>query len=238
MRAKAIVLLLGGVLALGLVGLASIVGSGSSEAQQDTMHNCPQPARWAISVWGGADGMDTGQALVTCGPGAVDAAYSLDPQTGVWSRWFAGRPAISNLSSLDNMQGVLALGAVGGPPPTVTPTPVGTPTPAASATPVVTPTATPGATWTGVWNTNWGSMELTQSDGIVTGTYEHDQGEIEGTVQGNKLIGTWSEYPSYAPPDDAGEFEFIMSPDGDSFLGRWRYDSAGDWQEWSATRAG
>jgi len=218
--------LLGGALVLGVVGMAWALGLGVSEAQQGTMHNCPQAGKWAISVWNGADGTEAGQALDTCGAGAVAAAYSLDPQTGVWSRWFAGKPDVSNLPPLADMQGVLSLGAVGAPPQPATPTPV------------ATPTAMPPGTWTGVWDTNWGPMELTQSDGSVTGTYEHDQGMIQGTVQGNKVIGTWSEYPSYAPPDDAGDFEFILSPDGNSFLGRWRYDSSGDWSEWTATRTG
>jgi hypothetical protein len=223
-KAKAGLLLLSGLLALGLLTLAWAMGTGSSEAQQDAMQNCPQPGKWAISVWSGDDGIDTGQALLTCGAGVVDLAYYIDPDTQVWSRYFVGRVDISNLLTLDDMQGVITRGAIAGPPPAGTPTP--TPT----------PTLTPAGTWTGVWATNWGNMELTQSDSSVTGTYAHDQGQIEGTVQGNKLIGTWSEYPSYAPPDDAGEFEFTMSPDGNSFLGRWRYDSVGDWEEWSATR--
>jgi hypothetical protein len=217
--------LLGGALVLGVMGLAWALGSGASEAQQGTMHNCPPAGMWSIAVWDGDSGAAAGAALATC-VGPVDAAYSLDAQTGTWSRWFFGKPALSDMLPLTDMQGVLALGAVGAPPlPTATPTPA------------PTPTAMPSTTWTGAWNTNWGRMELTQSDGSVTGTYEHDQGTIQGTVQGNKLIGTWSEYPSYAPPDDAGDFEFIMSPDGNSFLGRWRYDSSGDWDEWSATRA-
>jgi hypothetical protein len=79
-------------------------------------------------------------------------------------------------------------------------------------------------------------MELTQSDGTVTGTYEVNQGKIEGTVQGNKLIGTWSEPPSYAPPDEAGDIEFTLSSDGNSFSGRFRYGSSGDWGVWNGTR--
>jgi predicted amidohydrolase YtcJ len=80
------------------------------------MHNCPQPGKWAISVWGGADGSDAGQALATCGAGVVAVAYSIDPQTQAWSGWFLGWPKISKLSTLSNMQGVLALGAAGAPP--------------------------------------------------------------------------------------------------------------------------
>jgi hypothetical protein len=74
-------------------------------------------------------------------------------------------------------------------------------------------------------------MQLSQSDGSVTGTYEVDQGTLEGTVQGNKLIGTWHE-----GPEDSGEFEFTLSPDGNSFVGGWRVNSSEDWTEWTGTR--
>ena len=133
--------LLGGVSVLGLLALASVLGPGVSQADDATMHNCPQPGRWAIAVWGGDDGADPGEAFATCGPGAVDAAYSLDPQTGGWLGWFAGQPGISTLSTLDKWQGVIALAgaevptpptAVPSPSPTRTPTPI--PTPAGLAT--------------------------------------------------------------------------------------------------------
>lgn len=86
--------------------------------------------------------------------------------------------------------------------------------------------------WTGVWETNWGDMTLTQTGDKVSGTYTFDQGKITGTVSGSTLTGTWSEAPSYAPPHDAGEVEFIMSEDGKSFTGKWRYGSEGDWGGW------
>jgi hypothetical protein len=233
-RTRFALLLLGCALVLGVAALAWALGPGVSEADLDAMSNCPQPSKWSIAVWSGPDGAETGQALATCGAVPVASAYHLDPQTQGWSRWFAGRPEITTLTTLDNMQGIIVLGAAAAPTPMPTPTP----TPPASPTPVATPTTMPSPTWTGVWDTNWGNMELTQSDGSVTGTYAHDQGKIQGTVQEIELrvIGTWSEYPSYAPPDDAGEFEFILSTDGNSFLGRWRYDSVGDWSEWTATR--
>ena len=225
-RTRFVLFLLGCALVLGLAALAWALGPGVSEAQQDTMHNCPQPGKWAISVWSGADDTDVGQALDTCGAGSVDAAYHLDPQTQGWSRWFAGQPGLSTLASLDNMQGVIARGSAMAPPPTPSPTPT------------ATPTTIPVGTWTGVWETTYGNMELTQSDGSVTGTYEVNDGKIEGTVQGNKLVGTWSEPPSYAPPDEAGDIEFTLSPDGNSFVGRFRYGSSGDWGEWTGTRIG
>jgi hypothetical protein len=97
----------------------------------------------------------------------------------------------------------------------------------------VSATEDPGIySWTGQWKTNWGDMTLTQTGAKVTGTYTFDSGKIEGTVSGNTLTGTWSESPSYAPPRDAGEVEFVMSADGKSFSGKWRYGSEGDWGGW------
>ena len=113
------------VVALALLATLWANGSSPSEAQQGAMHSCPQAGRWAIPVWDGDDGADAEQAFATCGEGAVIAAYHLDPQAQAWSRWFYGQPGLSTVSTLDNMQGVIALGAVGGSPPTATPTPSG-----------------------------------------------------------------------------------------------------------------
>jgi hypothetical protein len=90
------------------------------------MHNCPPAGKWSIAVWEGDEGAAADAALATCGASTVAAAYSLDPQTGAWSRWFAGKPDVSNLSPLSDLQGALALGAAGG--PVATPTPAATPT--------------------------------------------------------------------------------------------------------------
>jgi len=89
-------------------------------------------------VWDGDDGTATADAMATCGAGAVDAAYALDAQTQMWWRWFASKPAVSNLSPFSDGEGVLALGSAGG--PAATPTPSATPGATSSATP------TPGAT--------------------------------------------------------------------------------------------
>lgn len=86
--------------------------------------------------------------------------------------------------------------------------------------------------WEGLWDTNWGEMTLIQTGIKVSGTYTYDSGRIEGTISGNVLKGTWSESPSYSPPNDAGEVVFVMSEDGMSFTGEWRYGSEGDWGKW------
>lgn len=140
-RLMVIIVTFGAILALGLVMLTWGFGAGASEAQQDTMHNCPQTGKWAIAVWDGPDGTDTGQALATCGETAVAAAYYLDSVTQGWERWFAGRPEVSNLETLNHLQGVLALGSGGAPSPTATPTLTPEVTP--MLTPAVTPTQTP-----------------------------------------------------------------------------------------------
>ncbi len=84
--------------------------------------------------------------------------------------------------------------------------------------------------WSGTWQTPWGKMVIVQNGNSITGTYEHDKGKITGTVNGNKITGNWSEAASYKPPSDAGDFEFVISADGKSFTGRWRYGNNGAWQ--------
>lgn len=79
-------------------------------ATPERMLGCPTASKWSLAVWPGEDGTPTGEALSTCGEGAVAAAYYIDPYTQVWSRWFAGWPAISNLTTLDGGQGIIALG--------------------------------------------------------------------------------------------------------------------------------
>ena len=92
--------------------------------------------------------------------------------------------------------------------------------------------------WTGTWESDqWGEMNLTQDGTTVTGVYEWDGGKIAGTVSGNTLRGTWSEAPTYAPLNDAGDFEFTLSDDGKSFTGKWRYGSDGDWNgDWTGQK--
>jgi hypothetical protein len=104
-----------GLLALALITVAVVAGSSAvaparSGAEPGSMQNCPPAGMWSIAVWDGESGTAATDALATCGPGAVDAAYSLDPQTGAWSRWFAANQGVSDLTSLDDTQGVLALG--------------------------------------------------------------------------------------------------------------------------------
>jgi hypothetical protein len=100
-----------------------------------------------------------------------------------------------------------------------------------------TPAAVAQLGWTGTWNSNWGTMTLVQTGSSVTGNYTHDSGKISGTVSGNKLVGTWSESPSYSAPNDAGDVELTLSSDENSFTGSWRYGSSGSWDgSWTGTK--
>lgn len=90
-----------------------------------------------------------------------------------------------------------------------------------------------GISFNGAWDTDYGTLTLAQEGENVTGEYSHDGGTIEGTVIGNVLKGTWSEAPTHQPPDDAGEIEFQLDPQGISFTGKWRYGSSGDWTTWN-----
>jgi len=104
------------------------------------------------------------------------------------------------------------------------------------------------ALWTGKWDTvffRYGGAEhktlwdLQQVEGNVSGTYDWDGGRInvKQSKTSGLAIGTWSESPTYMPPDDAGDIEIQQSRDGDSFTGKWRYGSSGGWiGEWNGTR--
>ena len=101
----------------------------------------------------------------------------------------------------------------------------------------LTPTAN---TFSGTWTTKWSTggsatMTLTQSGSAVTGTYTHDSGQIQGTVTGGVLSGTWSEAPTRQPDADAGEITFTLSADGHSFTGAWHYGSSGATYGWNGT---
>jgi len=123
---KLLLLFLAGTVALGLLALAWPIETGPSEAEQGSLYNCPQAGKWTIAVWDGDDDTDAEHAFATCEAVPVAAAYTIDSDTQQWSRWFAASrgPDVSNLRTLSNVQGVIALGAVSA--PGITPTPAAT----------------------------------------------------------------------------------------------------------------
>ncbi len=101
-----------GVLALG--SPSELVSAAAAQSVQEQpegqMEGCPQPGKWAISVWNGATGTPPSEALATCSSVRVAAAYWIDPQADVWKRYFDGRPDLSNLPDLRELQGLVTLG--------------------------------------------------------------------------------------------------------------------------------
>lgn len=94
----------------------------------------------------------------------------------------------------------------------------------ATATPQPTATTMPSP-WSGQWLTNCGSagcgtMNLFQSGSVVTGTYA-DNGKINGTVNGNRLSGTWTRSGT------SGSFDWWLG--GTNVKWRGNYNSVNGW---------
>ena len=94
-----------------LLAVAPTPSPTASPTSGGQLYNCPSANRWSVAVWDGLDDTPAGDALATCGGAAVNAAYSLDPTTGSWWRYFSDRPELSNLAALDDMQAIMALGS-------------------------------------------------------------------------------------------------------------------------------
>lgn len=95
---------------------------------------------------------------------------------------------------------------------------------------------------TGAWNSpEWGIMGLFQLDDQVFGSYEYNNGQLEGTIDGRRLTFRWWEsvalgepYES-ADPGQRGDGYFVISRDGTSLSGQWRYEGSTDWDgDWTA----
>lgn len=97
-----------------------------------------------------------------------------------------------------------------------------------SGSTVSEPTGKAGNSWAGTFMTTWQGgghdvlMELVQSGNSVTGTYEYDDGTITGTIQGNRLVGTWTE----SKGEIGGPVEFEMAQDGKTLAGWWDFGGA------------
>jgi hypothetical protein len=91
--------------------------------------------------------------------------------------------------------------------------------------------------WEGYYEGDFGPMLLIQVGSEIRGAYNWDEGTFVGTADGGVLTGWWSESPTRAPCDDAGQLRFIL--DGDRLDGSWSYGMAdGQWAEdWDLQRS-
>jgi hypothetical protein len=94
------------------------------------------------------------------------------------------------------------------------------------------------ACWTGTWEQfpRFDPMYLVQNGTTVSGNYDWDWGRLRGTIDGDKLRGEWAEWPTYAPPSDAGTFEFTMRPGCNEFYGHYYYGTDPEWNDWTGER--
>jgi hypothetical protein len=92
--------------------------------------------------------------------------------------------------------------------------------------------------WTGTWETEYGTMQLTQTESKVTGTYGYggsERGKVEGTVSGATLRGTWDARTSGGATEFGG-IEWVMNADGTSFAGSWAREGTTEGGSWNGTR--
>ena len=79
--------------------------------------------------------------------------------------------------------------------------------------------------WQTYWRTGSAVLSLAQDGNRVSGTYQPDDGVVEGVVEGDVLRGTWEE------PGAAGRFVFVLSGNGDVLTGRF-----GNGEYWNGFR--
>jgi hypothetical protein len=107
-------------------------------------------------------------------------------------------------------------------------------------TTVKIPDALPSAekcTWSGIWETSFGLLDLQETDDLVEGVYTTDWGVVRGKAEGERLTGKWFDAPTRSEPNDGGDLEFMLSEDCQNFSGNWRYGSTEGWSgEWTGTR--
>ena len=100
--------------------------------------------------------------------------------------------------------------------------------PAASSAPA---NDSPAKSFSGIWETSFGRMQLHQAGQVVNGSYSYTaSSEVAGVVEGDKLTFSYSE------GDTEGEGWFELSDDGESFSGKWREDKSTKWRAWTGAR--
>jgi outer membrane protein OmpA-like peptidoglycan-associated protein len=94
-------------------------------------------------------------------------------------------------------------------------------------------THTPFPDASGTYETDFGDFHLRQQGTSVTGCYEHDEGVLDGGIEGRIMKFTWRE-----SGDDKGPAVMVFSPDGKRMLGLWWHegDTTGGGGQWNGTK--
>lgn len=77
-------------------------------------------------------------------------------------------------------------------------------------------TRTPFPNASGTYETAYGNFHLKQEGTSVTGCYEHDEGLLNGGIEGRVMKFTWRE-----AGEDKGPAIMVFSPDGNQMFGLW-----------------
>jgi len=107
--------------------------------------------------------------------------------------------------------------------------------PPAEGTPPSTAPAT--SAFAGHWSSpTWGQNYVVVKGSTMMIVYDHDDGRVTGTIQGDTFTGWWTEASSRKPPNDAGEVQFRVLGTGSNRTidGTWKYGTDGsvheDWE--------
>jgi len=82
----------------------------------------------------------------------------------------------------------------------------------------------------GVYNTDFKEMTITQNGNKVTGTYKHQNGRVEGTLIGLTLTGFWVQ------DNGKGKLVFEFNSDFSGYVGKWGYNDAAPTSKWNGTK--
>ncbi|MEO0181122.1 MAG: hypothetical protein ABIM74_10025 [candidate division WOR-3 bacterium] len=93
--------------------------------------------------------------------------------------------------------------------------------------------------FTGRWDTNWGTVELTQKGNVVDGTYEYKgtKGMLTGEIVNDTFYFTWTEISAGQKAEGVGYF--VLRDKGYRIEGKWgQANERGDWNigEWKGKR--
>jgi outer membrane protein OmpA-like peptidoglycan-associated protein len=94
-------------------------------------------------------------------------------------------------------------------------------------------THTPLPDVSGTYATDFGDFHLRQEGTSVTGCYEHDEGVLDGGIEGRIMKFTWRE-----AGDDKGPAVMVFSRDGQKMFGLWwnEGNTSGAGSQWNGTR--
>lgn len=82
----------------------------------------------------------------------------------------------------------------------------------------------------GTYTTDFKNMTLQINGNKVTGKYAYMDGRISGTLEGNRLTGTWKQ------SNGKGRLEFVFNNDFSAFTGKWGYNEKVPSSKWNGTK--